>query len=165
MSESIFNWVPKEKKVVQKGERYKSRHNPHMPPTASTFVAPGTTVPRGAGVGDPAKLHSPIGRKSKAATFGRQSQVKADRFLKRRTGKLATSGAYGGASTGAFHAAAAWPRAARDALPWRRRRGAQDEAVAARAGKGGEASDGEAHGEGLRDGERGGGHPVGAPRP
>ena len=43
--ESIYNLIPKEYVPPPKQSKYKSRHNPRMPPTGSTFINYSTSRP------------------------------------------------------------------------------------------------------------------------
>jgi hypothetical protein len=45
IEESIYNLIPKEAHVVDKGPLYKSKHNPKTAPTASTFALKNTSKP------------------------------------------------------------------------------------------------------------------------
>lgn len=51
MSESIYNLIPQPQARVIKPERYRSMHDPQLPPTGSTFGNNGTTSLPGANVG------------------------------------------------------------------------------------------------------------------
>jgi len=45
MDESIYNLIPKEQYVPEKGKRYKSQYPPKLAPTASTFGLKTTSKP------------------------------------------------------------------------------------------------------------------------
>jgi len=49
--ESIYNLLPKEYVAPPKGPLYRSKHNPYVPPTATTFGLKGTGHPKVANVG------------------------------------------------------------------------------------------------------------------
>jgi hypothetical protein len=51
-TESIYNWIPKKEEIVIKPPRYRSKHDPTLPPTGSTFGLHGTTKIAGAGLGE-----------------------------------------------------------------------------------------------------------------
>ena len=88
--ESIYNLIPKEKYVPEKGPRYKSKYPSNLPPTGSTFGL-GTTSKPGVGnlngdVVPPGGSHQP---KAMASTFGKpKGALKPDvtGFRKKGTG-------------------------------------------------------------------------------
>jgi hypothetical protein len=90
--ESIYNLIPKERYEPPKPEKYKSKHPPTVPPTASTFCLKTTSKP---GCGNLNGDYEPPGgshsHKGDGLTFGKpKGTLKPDTtsFRKKGTGTM-----------------------------------------------------------------------------
>jgi hypothetical protein len=83
-SESIYNWIPIPEIKEQRPPRYKSKHDPKLPPTGSTIGLQGTTKIPGAALGE----HISGISKTASGVFGPSTTAKPDakNFLKKNTG-------------------------------------------------------------------------------
>jgi hypothetical protein len=95
MEESIYNLIPKEYVPPQKQPLYKSKYNPAIPPTGSTFVHGTTSVPKTGNLnGDMMEPHITHTNKGDTATFGKpKGQNKKDQlnYTKKQTGTMGKS--------------------------------------------------------------------------
>ena len=73
--ESIYGWIEKRGEERARPPRYRSKHNPKLPPTGSTFVLPNSTKLPGANLGDDSTSAIMCRRaRQPAATMGRSSR-------------------------------------------------------------------------------------------
>lgn len=90
--ESIYNLIPKEYVQPPKEALYRSKFNPNIPPTASTFGHVTTSVPKVANAaGNTEAFNGPHPTKALGATFGKPkgaSKPMAESFAKRGTGTM-----------------------------------------------------------------------------
>lgn len=89
--ESIYNLIPKEQFVPQKGKRYRSQYPANLAPTGSTFVLKTTSKPVCANLAGKYNLEGAMHSHVKAgATFGQsKGALKPDTtmFKKKQTGQ------------------------------------------------------------------------------
>ena len=90
--ESIYKLIPPQSVPMMREKRYKSKHNPEMPPTSTTFGL-GTTSKSGLGniAGETVQEIEPHSRRAMGATFGKaKGALKPDvnNFTKKATGRM-----------------------------------------------------------------------------
>jgi hypothetical protein len=85
--ENIANWVVDAPPAAVKPARYKSRHNPKKPPTASCFGVEGTTRVPGANRGDAGNVALSIAKKKKSTMGGRSKTTSNPRSYLKGSGK------------------------------------------------------------------------------
>jgi len=90
--ESIYNLIPKEYVQPPKEPLYRSKYNPNIPPSSSTFGHVTTSVPKIANVnGNTETFNGPHPAKALGATFGKPKgavKPQTDSFQKRGTGTM-----------------------------------------------------------------------------
>jgi len=91
-TESIYNLIPKEYVQPAKEPLYRSKFNPNIPPTASTFGHVTTSVPKVANVsGNTQEFAGPHPAKASTATMGKAKgtvKPQTDSFRKKGTGTM-----------------------------------------------------------------------------
>lgn len=90
--ESIYNLIPKEYVQPPKEPLYKSKYDPNIPPTSSTFGHNTTSVPKVSNLsGRTQEFVGPHDRRAGGATFGKPKgalKPQTDNYAKRGTGTM-----------------------------------------------------------------------------